>query len=719
MSDTAAVGPQPLGLLKRFVTAAWGQTMRPAQVLGSCRREDVLPDLLTGLTVAVVLLPQAIAYASIAELPPEMGLYAAIIGAIVGALWGSSRHLHTGPTNATSMLVLATLLTVAQPGSPEYLVAAGYLAVLAGVIRIVMGLARMGVLVNFVADSVVLGFTAGAGLLIAVNQMRHLLRLDLVSSPEFFVMVRSTVAALGEVHLTSLAVGVGTMAVVIVARTVKGTLPAALIGMVVAAGATALLGLHEGGVIVLGSLPRSLPPLADLPVVSGDLLFDLAAGALAIAAIGLVEATSSARSIAAKSGQRLDTNQEFFGLGMANVVAGIFSGYPVGGSFTRSAVGYAAGGRTALVAVFSGLWVLLAMFLLAPLAVYLPRTALAAVLLVTAWNMIDRTEMRRIVRTSKGDTMIMVATFLATLLLPLAFAVLAGVLVSFGRYLVKSSTPAVHPVIPDVNFRHLVRDDQRPVCPQLGVIRIEGSLYFGAVHHVEAAIRANGEAHPGQSFLLLRMSMVDHCDVSGIHMLEATLRQYRGRGGDLFLSGLRPRVRQMLALSGFDRTLGEANIMDMEDVIGHIFHKVLHPGICVYECPHRVFAECQALPKDEHATDMPRHTDAPEHEIDIISPTTLKLLLADPGTPIRVIDVGEAGEHRGWHVPGAESLPLRQLRDRSSELMGEHSLCFVSRMGRRASLAVTIMQDVGHERAFSLRGGMLAWEAAGFPIAVE
>ncbi|RKZ12812.1 sulfate transporter, partial [bacterium] len=299
------------------------------------------------------------------------------------------------------------------------------------------------------------------------------------------------------------------------------------------------------------------------------------------------------------------------------------------------------------------------------------------------------------------------------------FAVIAGMLVSFGRYLVKSSTPVVHPVIPDVDFHHLVSDNERPVCPQLGIVRIEGSLYFGAVHHVETAIQANREAHPGQSFLLLRMSMVDHCDVSGIHMLEATLRQYRGRGGDLFLSGLRPRVREMLNLSRFDRTLGKSNILDMDDVIGHIFHKVLHPGICVYECPHRVFAECQALPKDDHAADMPQQTEAPEHEIDVISPTTLKLLMADPGTPIRIIDVGEAGEYRGWHIPGAESLPLRQLRERSSELMSEHSLCFVSRMGRRSSLAVTIMQDLGHERAFSLRGGMLAWEAAGFPIAVE
>jgi SulP family sulfate permease len=566
---------------------------------------------------------------------------------------------------------------------------------------------------------VVLGFTAGAGVLIAVNQLRHLLRLDLESSPEFYVNLRNTFSAIELTHVPSLAVGVGTIAVIICLNLLMRRLPAALIAMVAAAAATGLLALDEQGVVVLGSLPRTLPPLTSLPLVSGEMLFKLTAGALAIAAIGLVEATSSARSVAAQSGQRLDTNQEFFGQGMANVLAGFLSGYPVSGSFTRSAVNFAAGGRTALANVFSGLWVLVAMLLLAPLAVYLPRAALAGVLLVTAWGMIDRREIRRIARTSRGDTTIMIATFLATMLLPLEFAVLAGVLVSFGRYLVKTSTPSVEPVVPDENFRHLVRVEDRPVCPQLAIIRIEGSLYFGAVHHVEEVIRANRTAHPGQSFLLLRMSAVDHCDVSGIHMLESVVRLYRSRGGDVFISGIRPRVRQMIVLSGFYRTLGSANILRTDDVIGHLFHKVLHPGICVYECRERVFAECQALPKDDHAATLPDHTDAPEHEIDVISPTTLKLLLADPGTPIRVIDVGEAGEYRGWHVTGAESLPLRELRERASELMSEHSLCFISRMGRRANLAVTIMQDLGHERSFALRGGMLAWEAAGFPIAVE
>ncbi|HPF69971.1 MAG TPA: SulP family inorganic anion transporter [Candidatus Krumholzibacteria bacterium] len=704
---------------RRVLASTADVVLRPARILATVRRADVMPDLVAGLTVAVLLLPQAVAYASIAELPAQMGLYAAIVAAIAGALWGSSAHLHTGPTNASSLLVLATLLTVAQPGTPEFITAAGFLAVLAGGIRLLMGLLRMGVLVNFVSDSVVTGFMGGAGVLIFANQMRHLLRLDMHSSPELVRTVQDIAAHLGSMHLLSLAMGVGTMVVLGLIRALRPRWPAALIAMVAASAATAGLRLEEHGLVVLGTLPRSLPPVSLLPLASGDLLFQMAAGALAIAAIGLVEATSSARAVATRSGQRLDTNQEFVGQGAANILAGFLSGYPVSGSPTRTLLNYDAGARTPLAAVFSGLWVLAAMLVFAPLARYLPRAALAGVVLVTAWGMIDRKEMRRILRTSRGDSSIMIATMLGTLILPLETAVLGGMLVSFGRFLIKTSTPGVYPVVPDENFRHFLRAEGRVVCPQLGVMKIEGSLYFGAVNHIEEAIYANQEANPRQMFLLLKMHMVDHCDVSGIHMLEAVVRAYRRRGGDVFLDGVRPAVRHMMHLAGFDAVIGADNILDQEDTIGHLFHRKLHPGICIYECKERVFAECQALPKDSHAAALPDSTEIPEHEIDYLSPSTLRLLMADPDTDIVLVDVGEPGEYRNWHIAGAKSIPLRQLTARAAELDRETSVCFVSRLGRRAALATVIMQDFGHQRVFVLKGGMLAWEAAGYPIAVE
>ena len=693
--------------------------LHPARALESYRPAYLRPDLLAGLTVAVVLLPQAIAYAMLAELPPEAGVYAAIVGAIVGALWGSSRHLQTGPTNATSLLVLASLLTVARPGTPEFLAAAGYLAILVGLMKLAMGLLRMGVLVNFVADSVVLGFSTGAGLLISVNQLRHLLRINLESTPEVFQTLRLLVLNIGETHLISLGLGLGVILVISLMHRWKPTWPSALIAMILAAAATGLLHLEERGVSVLGAMPRSLPPLADLPLLSPVLLWKLSAGALAITAIGLVEAVSITRTIAAQSGQRLDSNQEFVGQGLASIMAGVFSGYPVSGSFMRTTVNYNSGGKTALAGVFSGLWVLIAMFLLAPLAVYLPRAALAGVLLVTAYGMVDRREVKKILRTSFGDSSVMVTTFLATILLPLEFAVLAGVLVSFGRYLIKTSHPGVYAVVPDENFRHFVKQTTEPSCPQLGIMEIEGSLYFGAVHHVEEALRENLEANPDQQFLLLRMHMVDHCDVSGIHMLEAIVKLYRRMGGNVFLEGVRPRVMHMISLYGFDRMLHKENILDFDDTIGHLFHKVLYPGYCVYECKERVFGECQALPKSDHAANLPPVGEVLRHKTKEINPSELKELMTGEDYRVLVVDVGEPGEFRNWHIAQAVSLPLRNLTKNVDKLPKKIPIVFVSRTGRRSGLAATLAMDLGFDDASNLRGGMLAWQAAGLPIAVE
>jgi sulfate permease, SulP family len=717
--------------LWRFFSENSGFLLHPARILETYQRKALTADMTAGLTVAVVLLPQAIAYAMIAELPPSTGLYAAIVGAVVGALWGSSHHLQTGPTNATSLLVLASLLTVAQPGTPEFLVAAGYMAILVGLIKLVMGLLRMGVLVNFVADSVVLGFTSGAALLIAANQMRHLLRIDLPSTPEFFEMIRLLVRSLGDFHGLSLAVGLGSMVVIVLVKWLLPKWPAPLIGMVVAAVVTAAFNLDERGVEVLGAIPRSLPPLATLPLLSGDLLWKISAGALAASAIGLVEAVSSARSIAAKSGQRLDSNQEFVGQGMASIFSGFFSGFPVSGSFTRSAVNYGSGGRTPISSVFSGLFVMVAMLLMAPLVGFLPRTALAGVLLVTAWGMIDRAEIRRIFRSSFGDSSVLVATFLATVLAPLEFAVLAGMLVSFGRYLIKTSSPGVNAVVPDENFRHFINAADHTVCPQLGVVSVEGSLYFGAVHHVEEAIQANRLANPRQIYLLLRMHLVDHCDVSGIHMLESVVKSYRKRGGDVYLDGVRPAAMHMINLYGFDRMIGSENILLSDDAIGHLFHKVLNPGFCVYECSRRVFAECQALPKDSHGDHLPDSgalmkilalsdpDHVAEHSIDTLTPREVKARLDDPDDNSLFVDVGEPGEFTNWHITEARSIPMRRLAVDGASLPMDRPIILISRIGRRSNLGALIMQDLGHEQVFVLKGGMLAWEAAGFPIAVE
>ena len=717
MNARLAAGLDPV---RRWLASESVFFARPAATLRAYdRAANLKPDLLAGLTITVVLLPQAIAFATLAELPAQMGLYTAVVAAIVGALWGSSRLLQTGPTNTSSMLIFATLMTAAAPGTPEYVAAAGYLAVMVGLLRLSAGLLRLGVLVHFVADSVIVGFTAGAGVLITLNELRHVLRLDIPSTPEAGLTIRMILLRIDHTHWPSVALAVGTLLVTAAFKRAGPRFPGAFVAMVGAGLATALLHLDAHGVKVLGAVPRSLPPLAHLPLVNMELIWALTPGALAVAAIGLVESISMARSLAARDGQRLDVNQEFVGQGLASVAAGLFSGFASTGSWLRSATNREAGGRTPVAAASSGVWLLLIVLAAAPLAAHLPRAALAGILILTAGGLIDRREIIRVVRTSRGDTAIMVATFVAALTMPLQFAILAGVLVSFGRFLLKTSTPGVHSVVPDENFRHFVRADELPVCPQLAVIEIEGPLYFGAVNHVEDAIRANLAANPRQKFLLLRLQMVDHCDVSGIHMLETIVRLYRRRGGDVFLEGVRPGVRQMCTLYGFDALLGDGNVLDQHNAISHLFHKVLNPGFCVYECSERVFGECQAIPKDPHGTRLPGLEQLPEHPLVELSPSDLKEQLEDPARDALVIDVGEPGEFRNWHIGQARNLPLRLLTAEGATLPRDRSLVFVSRIGRRSAVAAGIMMDLGHPSVSMLRGGMLAWEAAGFPIAVE
>jgi SulP family sulfate permease len=688
-----------------------GYFLRPIELLRGYNKDNLRPDLLAGLTVAVILLPQAMAHAIIADLPPQMGLYSAVIASIVGALWGSSNHLQTGTTNAASLLVLSTLLPIAAANTPEYLVAAGMLALLVGIFRLVMGLARMGVLVNFVSDSVIIGFTAGAGVLIAANQLRSLLRLDIPSTPGLIITLRNTLLHVQETHVISLLLGMGVIALIIILRAVNPRLPGPLLGMVAASAVVGIFGLDGQGVSVIGQIPRSLPPFKQLPILDLELIGRLSVGALAVGSFGLVEATSSSRAIASQTGQRLDSNQEFVGQGLANILCGFFSGYVVSGSLTRTAINFKSGGRTSMSSLFSGLFVLISMLILAPLAVYVPRTALAGVLIVIAYRMVDRAEIVRILRGAREDAVIMGVTFLATVLLPLEFAVLAGILISLAIYILRTSTPQVISVLPDREFKHFMHQPNQPDCPQLGIMEILGDLYFGAVSHVEEAIREHQAANPRQRFLLLRMYSVDQCDISGIHVLESIVKTFRERGGDVFIVGVQDSIWDLMKSTGFDRYLGEDHFLPTDGAVSYIFYRILDPAICIYECNVRAFAECQNLPK-KLLPEAPGHrTEIPAHDIEGIQPLELWSRLRGQSPPL-VVDVREPREYKQGHVPGADLVPLPKLISEGRSFPHDRSVVFVCRGGRRSERAASIFMDKGYHNVTYLLGGMLAWESA-------
>jgi sulfate permease, SulP family len=705
--------------LKPAIMPAVRYLRRPLAIIGNYDREKLRPDLIAGLTVAVIMLPQAIAFAVLAELPPVMGLYAAVVGSIVGALWGSSDQSHNGPTNANSILILSALLGAGfLPGNSDFIVAAGLMAVMAGAFQLLLGLARLGILVNFVSYSVIVGFSAGAGVLIAIKQLLPLLGLALPAR-ELYDILWVAASNLDELHLASTLLGLGTIAVLFVLPLASRRIPAALIAMLLAALAVWLFDLNARGVEVIGEIEGRLPPLVELPVFNLNMLGRLSTGALAVGAIGLVQTMAMARSMAAQTGQRLDSNQEFVGQGLSNMASGFFSGFPVAGSFSRSAVNLQAGARSGMAAVFSGIFVLIAMMVLGPAGAYLPVSALAGVLIVIGFGLVDVREIRRILQGTRADALIMVITLSATLLLPIEFAVLLGIMLSFVHYALRTSMPRVHEVVPDADYRHFAFRPDADVCPQLGVVDIEGDLYFGAVNHVEETIYRLHERHPYQHFLLIRMQHVNHVDFSGIHMLENVLHHYRELGGDVFFQRVGARVRQTMETTGFLRLLGANNLLGIDDAIDHIFHNILDPAICIYECPVRVFRECQNLPKQTEVEAIPHLSDIPRDVLIAVSPRELWRQLTDDGGAPAIIDVREPREFHQGHIPDARLVPLRTILSDSVRLPNDRRIVLVCRTGRRSQRAAYALHKMGCMDVAVLEGGMRAWEAANLLEAID
>ena len=401
-----------------------------------------------------------------------------------------------------------------------------------------------------------------------------------------------------------LLVGVATLATGILARRYLKQVPymiaAMLAGSLLAFALNQAIGVEDTGIRTLGALPGALPPLSH-PDFELEKLRKLLAIAVAITVLGLTEAVSIGRAIALKSGQRIDGNQEFIGQGLSNIAASFFSGFPASASFNRSGLNYEAGARTPLAAVFSALFLILVLIAVAPLMAYLPTASMAAILFLVAWGLIDFASMRNIVRASRSETAVLALTFAATLLLELEFAILAGVMLSLLVYLKRTSRPSMRSLVPDP--RHATRkmavlEAGLTECPQLKILRIEGSIYFGAVNHVGAHFDTLREVSPGQKNLLLLAKSINFVDVAGAELLAHEAEQRRKMGGQLYLYSLRQPVRDMLARGGYSGQIGQANIFATKhEAIGGVFAR-LDRAICA-SCHARIFNECAALPPPE------------------------------------------------------------------------------------------------------------------------
>jgi SulP family sulfate permease len=572
-------------------------------------RVTLRADGIAGLIGAAVVLPQGVAFAAIAGMPPEYGLYAAIVPAIVAALFGSSWHLVSGPTTAISIVIYSTMSTLAEPGTPPYIGLVLMATFLTGVFQLAMGIARLGVLVNFISHTVVVGFTAGAALLIASSQVQHFFGIPMGPGMSFAETIQAFVTDARKIDLVVTSVGLVTLVTGLFVRRKYPRFPYMIAAMAAGGLYAALLGVIPGffaaqQIATVTAPPAALPQPA-LPDFSLEALRKTVSVAIAITMLGLTEAVSIARAIALRSEQRIDGNQEFIGQGLSNIAGSFFSAYASSGSFNRSGLNYEAGAKTPLASVFAALSLIAILLLLAPLARYLPIPTLAGVLFLIAWGLIDFKAVRTILHTSRSETAVLAITLFATLTTRLEVAIYIGVLLSLMLYLSRTSRPRIVDVKPDPNEHGylLTTRSGLPDCPQLKIVRLNGSIFFGAVDHVQTVLQRIDADNPEQKHLLIEMTGVNFVDVAGAEMLALEAKRRRRLGGGLYLYRVNDEVMALLARGNYLEDIGKDNIFAVKSrAVGFIYQK-LDPEIC-RTCERQIFRECKtSLPGGEPRQD--------------------------------------------------------------------------------------------------------------------
>jgi sulfate permease, SulP family len=554
-------------------------------------------DATAAVLAAVLVLPQAIAFAALAGLPTTWGLLTAAVPCVVAALAGSSRHVLTGPTNTMSLALAASLAPLAAMGSADYLRLALVVTLFIGVVQIGVALLRLGVLAHFIAPSVLLGFTTGAAVLIAWHALKGLSGWPSVSP-------------------WALALGLFTLLLALGLRRLWPRAPTLLLALVAGtlAGAAAT---SWGGALLsrIGALPQVWPNW-QVPVLAWDDVPKLAAIALALTIVALGQSVAIAKALAARSGQVLDVNRECLGQGLANLTGPFFSCFAACGSLNRSVPHLDAGARTPLSALMAAGLLLVAVAVAAPLLAWVPLAAIDAVLLLVAWSLVDRAQWRELWLLDRREAGVAAGTLAATLLLPLEVAVLSGVAASLVVYLHRTAHPALRvmgfatpPSAPNASAAvrpFVVLEPNAPQCPQLTLLRMEGSVYFGAVAHVADALQALREQQPPARHLLVMAKSMNFVDHAGAGLWELERRRRIEMGGDLYFHRPRPEVLLTWRKCGFITRLGEDRLFaDKRSAIAAIVPR-LDGAVCA-TCQLRVFDECAGQPMPVPLPPTPPH----------------------------------------------------------------------------------------------------------------
>lgn len=545
-----------------FPFLQWSKDLKNPEVVGA--------DLIAGITVALVLIPQSMAYAQLAGLPAYYGLYAAFLPGIIGALWGSSKQLATGPVAVVSLLTASALVPFAAIGSEQFVGLAIMLALLVGTFQLFLGLFKLGVVVNFLSHPVIVGFTNAAAIIIGLSQLNKIFGVPKPRSESFINDIWMVLQQISDTHVLTLVMGISAFVIMWVMKKYVPKVPGVLVAVVVTTFVSWSMGFEALGGKVVGIIPSGLPAMK-LPEIDFSMAASLFSSAIVISLVGFMEAISIAKAMAAKTKDRVDPNKELIGQGLANIVGSMSQSYPVSGSFSRSAVNLNAGAKTGMSAVFTGAVVLITLLFLTPLLYHLPQAVLAAVIMMAVTGLINFKAIKHAWQAHKHDGVASIVTFMATL----AFAphldkgIMIGASLALGLYLYRTMRPRIAILgryAADNTLRDVAVHPNLPTDDRIVAVRYDGSLYFANVAYFEDAILEACAARPDARYVLVVGDAINQLDASGEEVLHQLVERLNSNNVTLVFSGLKKQVLDVMRNTGLYSTVGAQNIFSTEDL---------------------------------------------------------------------------------------------------------------------------------------------------------
>jgi sulfate permease, SulP family len=560
-------------------------------------------DSLAGLTVAVILIPQAMAYAMLAGMPPVYGLYAAAVTPMIGGLWGSLRQLATGPIAIMSLLVLTTLSPLALPGSPEYIELALLLSLIVGTLYLLIGFLQIGQVMSFISHSAVKGFTAAAAIIIIASQIPHLLGIQVERHEYIISMLLEIGTDITTFHPLTALIGILCFIFIYTVKKHRPAFPAALTALTISTLSVTFFKLYQTGVAVVGESPQGLPGF-HMPLLDPETLSTLAGPAVVIALVSFAETYSVGKAISAETKQKIDVDQEFIGQGLANMLGGFFQCFPVSGSFSRTAINFTAGAKTGIASVIASIFVIVTLLFLTPLLTNIPKAGLAAVVISAVLTLFHPAQVFKLWKMNRDDGIVAVTVFVLALLTKPDYALLIGVMVSLIFFFWKTMHPRIVEITKDPAFNLFINADAtgKPGCPQILHLRSDNVIFFAnAEYTVEHILERVEMINTPLKFLLINFQAVGFIDITGIDELRRLKEELMVRGIQLAFFDVHQPVMKTFLSSGFSDEMKTGGMIEQTDLtsrqgkaLAEVFKEIDHE-YCRNSCPYKLFYECATV----------------------------------------------------------------------------------------------------------------------------